>query len=239
MDYVDVIALHCPPVIQQSVAEGVSWPNDSDQTLLFFDTTSVTLGPDCAHGVVGQLSRTVTPKRTDLYKSHYLSIAARNAASVMALEDAGQREQIVSEVERAVRGILDDIGRNHLAGLMLQVLTVYGIDLQAEITERVDYKSLTQPGWLMDWIFNQYALCMGDAEAVSRLEVLFAKTTAQNLRVIFTELTGKRARGEPCPPPEDIRQLVEPYLTDNRPTHDVDGEGPPVSHYAQLLLDAL
>lgn len=38
---------------------------------------------------------------------------------------------------------------------------------------------------------------------------------------------------------QSVEALVAPYLQDTRPTQDVNGDGPPVSHYAARLFALL
>ena len=151
------------------------------------------------------------------------------------------QNQIKDEIALSLHVIIDDITKSHLRGSMLSVLRIFKINMLDEIDKRIDYKSLTFKGYMGDWHFNEYAASMGDAKAPERLALLFAKSSAQDLRLIFNEIRRKykRERGEYGLSHELIKKLVRPYLLDHRRTADVMGNGLPVAYYARELLDSL
>lgn len=239
MEYIDLVQQQCTPAVHQSVARAGAELEPLEETLLFSDITSVPLPAGCAYGVVGHLSKKMSPTRTDTFKINYLALVVQHAANLKSYGDASAQTQIRNDVTRAIHSIIDDITRTHLRGSILAALNAFQINMIPEIDKRVDYKSLTMKTYMGDWLFNEYATCMGDPDGPERLARLFAKSGAQDLRNIFTEMWGKHVRGGYCLQPETIRQLVRPYLGDNRKTVDVYGDGPPVSHYARELLDVL
>ncbi len=239
MEYIDLVHQQCPPAVHQSVARAGAELEALEETLLFSEITSVTLNAGCAYGVVGHLSKKMSPSRTNTFKINYLDLVNQHAAKLKSYGDASAQTQIRNDVARAIESIIGDITRSHLQGSILAALMAFRINMLPEIDKRVDYKSLTMKAYMGDWLFNEYATCMGDPAGPERLTRLFAQSGAQDLRNIFTEMWGKHVRGGYCLPPELIKQLVRPYLGDNRKTVDVYGDGPPVSHYARKLLDAL
>lgn len=104
------------------------------------------------------------------------------------------QNQIKDEIALSLHVIIDDITKSHLRGSMLSVLRIFKINMLDEIDKRIDYKSLTFKGYMGDWHFNEYAASMGDAKAHERLAPVFAKSSAQDLRLIFTEIRGKHKR---------------------------------------------
>ena len=239
MEYIDLVCQQCPPAVHQSVARAGAVLEPLEETLLFSEISSVALTASCAYGVVGHLSRRMSPTRSDTFKINYLSLVNQHASQLKTHGNASVQTQLRNDVVRAMHSIIDDITKSHLQGSMLAALVAFRIDVLSEIDKRVDYKSLTMKTYVADWVFNEYATCMGDPEGPERLERLFAKACAQELRNTFTEVWGKQVRGGYCLSSELIKQLVRPYLRDDRKTADVFGDGPPVSSYARELLDAL
>ncbi|MEP3347404.1 MAG: hypothetical protein ABJN34_07700 [Litoreibacter sp.] len=196
------------------------------------------LTPPCALGIVGHLGESMTASRSTPFKSNFIFLARRYHGDFKRM-DAKTYENLQRVIGRAIGAILDDITVSQRRGGMLDVLMLYRINLLVPISKRVDYVSLTQKGFLADWQFNEYATCMGDADAQLRLAQVLEKSGPQDLRLIFTDQRGKIERGSACMPERLISNLARPYLRDARPIQDVDGGGPPVSTYAKELLDAL
>lgn len=239
MQYIDLVHQQCPPAVQQSVVKAGAKLEPQEEMLLFSEITSARLTASCAYGVVGHLSTKMSPERTDIFKTNYLTLITKNAVSLKNYGDAAAQAQIKNDVARAIHLILDDITKSHLRGNMLAALLVFRINMLPEIDKRVNYKNLTVKGYMGDWQFNEYATGIGDPEGPERLAQLFAQSGAQDLRNIFTEMRGKHVRGGYCLSSELIQKLVRPYLQDHRKTVNVSGDGPPVSHYARELLDAV
>lgn len=239
MEYIDLVSQHCPISVYQSVVKAGTKSESLDEMLLFSNITSITMTAGCAYGVIGHLSKVVSPQNTDTFKVNYLTLVNKHATNLKGYGDAAAQTLIKDEVGRAIHTIIDDITKSHLKGSILAALSAFRINMLPEIDKRVDYKSLTMKSYMGDWLFNEYATCMGDPAGPERLARLFAKSSAQDLRNILTEMRGKHRRGGYCLSREIIATLVRPYVLDNRKTVDVLGEGPPVSKYARELLDAL
>lgn len=239
MDYLDLVNQQCAIDVYQSAAKAGTKMEAQEETLLFSNIASVSLTPGCACGVIGHLSKLMSPQRTDIFKMNYLTLVNRYATNLKTYGFVSDQKKLRDEVIRATQSIIDDITKSHLKGNLLAVLLAFNINMIAEIDKRVDYKSLTMKSYMGDWLFNEYATCMGDPAGPERLARLFAKSSAQDLRNIFTEMRGKHRRGGYCLSAEIIKDLVRPYVMDHRKTADISGDGPPVSKYARELLDVL
>lgn len=239
MEFIDLVNQNCPPAIQQSVALAGTRMDNSEETLLFSPITSARLDVSCAYAVVGHLTQTLSRTSSDTYKLNYLLLATQYANNLTSGIDALPAANLRDDIGRAIGTVIDDIQKPHLQGAILAVLMAYRINLTDQIATRVNYKELAVPSYLGNWMFNEYALCMGDATALDRIATVFSRSGAQDLRIIFTEIRGKHVRGGYCISPQILQQLVRPYLSDGRRTADVSGEGPPVSRYARDLLDVL
>jgi len=237
MDYFELAQQHCPPAVVESVRKGVRGGPDMDDSSIFFDVTSTTLSPDCAFAVVGHMAEKLSPRRSPLFKSTFMLLARKYHAD-FAKMDGARYGQLQQTIGIAIREIIDEVASSQQRGSILGVLTLYRVNLLREIDARVDYKSLTQPP-LVDWQLNEYAVCMNDPDAGERLVQVLAKSSAMDLRQLFSALEGQVSRGSACLTREQIAALARPYIRDARHTQDVNGKGPPVSTYARSLLDAL
>jgi hypothetical protein len=239
MEFIDLINQHCPPAIQKSMAQVGTSVDVSEETLMFSPVTSKRLDASCAYSVVGHLSRAASTRETDTFKLNYLSLATQYSDLLTKGIDQKGAAVIRQEINQALEGMIGDFTKSHLQGLMLAVLTAYRIDQTSQIAKRIAYRTLSVPTYLGNWMFNEYALCMGDPEAAERIAAVFKNSGAQDLRVIFTDVRGKYTRGGYCFPKDAMQQLVRPYIRDKRRTSDVNGKGPSVSRYARELLDIL
>jgi hypothetical protein len=238
MNYTDMVLQHCPLAVYESVVAADRKMNKTEEMLLFSEITSVPLTMSCAHGVVGKLATELKPASSPAYKNAVLLLAMRCRRELKGLDSASY-DTLRQDMRQGILRILEDVQQSQFRGGILGVLGVYRIDLLEEIAARVDYKSLTNTGFLADWQFNEYAACMGDEEAPERLARILERSDAPILRQLFTDLKAKAMRGDSCLSDTALRALAQPYLKDGRVTHDVDGDGPPVSAYAQDLLDVL
>lgn len=238
MEYMDLVTQHCPPAIQESVAGAGRKMDKTREMLLFSEITGVTMEPPCALGVVGELARKLSPNSSPAYKDAFLSLARRYRSDLQGL-DSKSYDALRQDIGQAVIRILDDVDQSNLRSGILDVLSMHKINVLDQIDKRVDYKSLTNRAFLADWQFNEYAACMGDEEAPERLAKVLKASSPGVLRQLFTELTGEVRRKDACLSDRVLRELVGPYRNDNRVTADIDGDGPPVSSYANTLLKAL
>lgn len=238
MDYFELAQQDCPPAIVRSVTEAVRGGSDEEEMLIFSEITGASLSTECAYAVVGYLAESMKADSSPAFRSNFIFLARRFNRDFARV--GGDRYNALRQsVAKAISTVIDDITLPQSRGGMLDTLMLYRIDLRNQIDPRVDYRSLTQTGYLADWQFNEYAACMGDEEALERLAAVLGKSGAQDLRVIFTDLRGKLMRKTACLSPDQISLLARPYLRDNRVTREVDGDGPPVKHYARELLDML
>ncbi len=239
LDYVDIVYQECPPAIYQDIVRVEERKQPTEEMVFFSPITSILLTDSCAYGVVGYLSTKMSTERTDIFKANYLSLVGKYEHVLKNYGTVIMQKQIKDEIALSLHVIIDDITKSHLRGNMLTVLRIFKINMLDEIDKRIDYKSLTFKGYMGDWQFNEYAASMGDAKAHERLALVFAKSSAQDLRLIFAEIRGKHKRAGYSLPPELIKELVQPHLLDHRRTQDVTGDGPAVAHYARELLDSL
>lgn len=239
MDYIDLVTQHCPPAIVQSITS-VDQPMDkTTEMLLFSEITPVKLNPHCAYSVVGQFAQKLSPKRSSMFKSTFFFLARRHHKNLREGLTNGAYQYIREEISAGLMRIINEIEEGgSQRGSMLGIMAAYRINLLEDIRTRVDYTSLTGT-FLRDWQFNEYAACMGEEGASERMATLLTRGDAPRLRMLFTQMAASLSRGDAYLPRGVIRTLVEPYLNDSRVTHDVDGDGPPVSHYARKVETAL
>ena len=222
----------------QSIS-GINQPMDKTaEMLLLSGITSAKLNPHCAYSVLGQLAKELSPERSAASKSTFLLLARRHHKDLKGLTDDAY-QHVRQEIGAGLARIIDEIKENHLRGGMLGVMIAYRINLLKDIRARVDYSSLTSTAFLQDWQFNEYAACMGEEKAPERMATILARSDAPILRLIFTEIAANLSRGDNCLSHDVIRTLVEPYLNDSRVTHDVNGDGSPVSYYAHKVKTTL
>ncbi len=240
MDYLYLIHQECPIGMYQSAVQIQSEMQPVDETILFWHFTDFRSlpPPKCFYGIVGHLSQEMSPKWSDEFKMHSLGTIHQFKIYAQRYGDEAAQIELKSNVSDALHSIMDDVTKPHLQGTILAVAMGFNIDLRIEIDKRINYKSSTLRG-VSDWIFNEYATCMGDEEGPQRLAKLFAKSDAQFLRNTFTQIIYQHARGDYCIQENIIAELVQPYLKDTRKTNDVNDFGPPVSHYARELFDAV
>lgn len=238
MDYVDLVNQQCPPEVVQSVSAIDRGARPSDETLIYSNITGAALSQDCAYAVVGHLAKRLRDSHSSMSKNSFIFLARRYNGDLQRI-DADSYKELQLEIAGAIQRMIGDLGDSQLRGGMLDTLMQYRVNILKDVEARVDYKSLTQTGFLADWQFNEYAACMGDAEAPERLEAVLKKSAPQDIRLIFTDLRGKVIRKAVCLQPGLIKTLARPYLRDQRATADVNGDGPPVSDYAKDLLEAL
>lgn len=140
----------------------------------------------------------------------------------------------------ALYSLLDDMKDPILSSALLVALTTMRSNLLDEFYTRVDLANPDLSNPYHAWPLQEYALCFGDPGAPERIFRLFAASDPQTLRQIF-EASAGLAQGTTnyCPNRRAFKDLVAPYLQDTRLTQDVNGNGPPVSHYARRLVSVL
>jgi hypothetical protein len=238
MDYIELINTSCPVEIQRSVAQleqGVTGAKEDDA---FFPFSGKPLDRGCLHAMTRYLAKNVRPHSSASYKLRFFSTAMWYAsASVHRIDDEYNLAR--TEVGEAMDRLMDDVSdESSLGSGIVGTLAAYRIDRRDAILARVRYD---QPG-LQIWeglMFNEYALVMGDDTAEARIAHYLATATGPELRVEFERQAGLAQKNALFLPASALERLVRPYINDGRVTHEVDGDGPPVSHYARLLLDAL
>lgn len=240
MDYDAYVAEYCSPAIYQSVETLVGGLAANAETLALNAISAARLPGDCASGVIGQLSKVVQPKSSMIFKLQYYGLVsswAQQPAGHLTPEQFGALRQSVGE---ALYNLLDDVKDPNLSGSLLMALAAMRINLLDEIATRVNVANPDLGNPNRAWHLQEYALCVGDPGAPERIARLFAASDPQTLRRIFEASAGlAQSRKSYCPNRSALKDLVAPYLQDTRLTQDVNGNGPPVSHYARRLVSVL
>lgn len=240
MDYAPYVAEYCTPAIYQSVEALVGGLAPGAERPALNVISGARPSGDCASGIVGQLSNVVRPTSSEIFKTQYYALVtywADQPAGHMTHAQFGALRQSVGET---LHRLLDDVKDPSVSGALLMALIAMRINLLDEISTRVNVANpdLSKP--LRAWPLQEYALCVGDPGAPERIARLFAASDPQTLRMIFTA-SAARAQNlrNYCPNRRAFKDLVAPYLQDERLTKDVNGDGPPVSHYARHLVSLL
>ena len=237
MDYTPYVEQYCPPAVQQSVIALAAGLSPDEESLALNEISGAQMSPDCVVGVVGQLSPLVQPTSSTLFKLQYMGLLITRS-DLLAANPAA--DQLRVTVEGVMRRLLDDVRKPNLSGSMLPLMLFMRINLLDEIKARIDVGNPDLSDPYRAWPLQEYALCMRDPGAQERINRLFAASDPQTLRRIFqgTAVLVK-VRKTYCTDREALKELVAPYLQDVRKTHDVNGPGPAVSHYARQLAAVL
>lgn len=240
MDYAAYVSEYCSPAIHQSVEALVGGLAANAETLALNVISGARITGDCASGVIGQLSTVARPKSSMMFKLQYYGFVSSWAEQPAGHLSQAQFDALRQAVGKTLYSLRDDVRDPTLSGSLLMALAAMRINLLDEIATRVDVANPDLGNPLAAWPLQEYALCVGDPGAPERIARLFAASDPQTLRQIFEASTGlTQSRKNYCPNRRTFKDLVAPYLQDARLTQDVNGNGPPVSHYARRLASVL
>lgn len=240
MDYAAYVEQHCPAIVQHSVVMLATDLSPNEEILALNEISSVQLSPLCILGIVGQLSPRVQPASSELFKLQYMGLLTVWSDLLAESLTPTQYDQLRKTVAGVMLRIIDDMRNYNLSGSMLAVMLFMRINLLDEISARINLDNMDLSDPHRSWPMQEYALCMGDPAAHERIARLFSMSDPQTLRRIF-EATAImiKSRKTYCTNRNALKELVTHYLKDARTTHDVNGPGPTVSHYALQLMAVL
>lgn len=239
MDFVFLVNQNCPVEIQQSVAQLEQGITEDQETEVFFPFSGQPLDRPCVSAMARYLASNVGPDASDGYKSQFYDTARTFAALSPNRQDT-DFTIVRAELAEAFDRLIGDAGSDSLllnSGLV-GCLLAFQLDRRDAILTQANYRMPMDTLW-QTLLFNEYALIFGDDEAEERLAAALSGATAPELRSIFTRMSTEVRRADPRLPAAAMERLVRPYVADSRATHEVDGDGPPVSDYARELLDLL